>query len=164
MYSCCTRVVSCCTRVVLCCVVLYAHCLVSSCVVSWHTDRRVIKVVLNFGNSFGVWRDCCKRASKDVHQPSLWVKQINEADLDLHISWHVCIFLQALLLRTIYWMSLTFFNWENLFQTKPYSFYTRKHAWNRLKFEITVHILSIFTAWSVVTFFKLRNKNTYFVK
>ena len=43
---------------------------------------KVIKVVLNLGNFSGVWRDE-RKIVKRLHQPSWWMKQINEANLDL---------------------------------------------------------------------------------
>ena len=106
-----------------------------------NVDWKFIKIALILGNYFG------------VEWSVKWTKNERMRLFDEWIKW----------IRQIWiWFIIDFLLVENIVLPSQTILLLSKKTYLKL-FEIiriTIHVLSIFTAWLVVFFFKLENKNT----
>ena len=106
-----------------------------------NVDWKFIKIALILGNYFG------------VEWSVKWTKNERMRLFDEWIKW----------IRQIWiWVIIDFLLVENIVLPSQTILLLSKKTYLKL-FEIiriTIHVLSIFTAWLVVFFFKLENKNT----
>ena len=89
-----------------------------------NVDWKVIKVVLHLDNSFRDWGDCCKAWNECINLP-WWIRQINEADLDLFeltpwlwVSWNKRYYEKQWLNKAFTENHWLFISWKN-FASKP---------------------------------------------